>query len=100
MKYVKIQAFDCPDAWYKTIAEIWKNGDLFTVRYGSECSTTKKLNLSLEILHPDNRPFVDDKAPCDMKFVQSYALEYLWSGEKEDESYTYGSRLRKPVDQI
>jgi thymidylate synthase len=100
MKYVKIQAFDCPDAWYKTLAAIWSDGDPFEVRYGSECSRTKKLNVSIEILHPENRPLVDDKAPCDMKYVQWYALKYLWSGLIEDETYTYGSRLRKPVDQI
>jgi len=100
MKYVKIQAFDCPDAWYKTLIEIWKNGDLFEVKYGSERSLTKKLNVSIEILHPENRPLVDDKAPCDMKYVQWYALKYLWSGTIEDETYTYGSRLREPVDQI
>jgi len=100
MKHVKIQAFDCPDAWYKTLIEIWKNGDLFEVKYGSERSLTKKLNITIEILHPENRPLVDDKAPCDMKYVQWYALKYLWSGTIEDETYTYGSRLRKPVDQI
>ena len=100
MKHVKIQAFDCPDAWYKTLIEIWKNGDLFEVKYGSERSLTKKLNITIEILHPENKPLVDDKAPCDMKYVQWYALKYLWSGTIEDEAYTYGSRLRKPVDQI
>lgn len=100
MKYVKIEAFDCPDAWYKALIEIWENGDLFEVKYGSECTLTKKLNLSIEIMHPENRPLVADKAPCDMKYVQWYALKYLWSGVIEDESYTYGSRLRKPVDQI
>ena len=100
MKHVKIQAFDCPDAWYKTLTEMWKNGDTFEVKYGSECSLTKKLNVSIEILHPENRPLVDDKAPCDMKYVQWYALKYLWSGLIEDETYTYGSRLRKPVDQV
>jgi thymidylate synthase len=100
MKHVKIQAFDCPDAWYKTLAEIWKNGDPFQVKYGSEPSLTKKLNITIEILHPENRPLVDDNAPCDMKYVQWYALKYLWSDTIEDETYTYGSRLRKPVDQI
>ena len=35
-----------------------------------------------------------------MKYVQWYALTYLWCGEKQDETYTYGSRLREPVDQI
>jgi len=100
MKYVSLQAFDCPDAWFRAITEIWKNGELFKVGYGSECSVTKKLNLSIEILHPENRPLVDDHAPCDKKYVESYALTYLYSGEIFDETYTYGSRLRKPVDQI
>lgn len=100
MKYVNIRAFDCPDAWFRTLLEIWENGDTFKVGYGSERSMTKKLNLSIEIQHPENRPLVDEKAPCDMKYVQWYALKYLWSDIKEDESYTYGSRLRKPVDQI
>ena len=100
LSYVNIRAFDCPDAWFRTLLEIWENGDTFQVGYGSECALTKKLNLSIEIQHPENRPLVDEKAPCDMKYVQWYALKYLWSGVKEDETYTYGSRLRKPVDQI
>ena len=100
MKHVKIQAFDCPDAWYKVLYEIWHRGDPFEVGYGSESSMTKKLNLSLEIAHPENRPLMDEKAPCNMKYVQWYALKYLWSGVIEEETYTYGSRLREPVDQI
>ena len=35
-----------------------------------------------------------------MKYVQWYALKYLWSDIIEDETYTYGSRLRKPIDQV
>jgi thymidylate synthase len=100
VKYAKIQAFDCPDAWYKTLHEIWYNGDPFDVRYGSERSKTRKLNVSIEITHPETRPLVDEKAPCDTKYVQWYALKYLWSGLIEDETYTYGSRLREPIDQI
>ena len=100
MRHVKIQAFDCPDAWYKVLYEIWQTGDPFEVGYGSERSRTKKLNLSLEIAHPENRPLVDERAPCDMRYVQWYALKYLWSGVIEEETYTYGSRLREPVDQI
>jgi len=100
VKYVVIQAFDCPDAWYKVLHEIWHKGDTFEVGYGSERSKTKKLNLSIEITHPENRPLVDDRAPCDMKYVQWYALKYLWSGVIEEETYTYGRRLREPVDQV
>jgi len=100
VKYAVIQAFDCPDAWYKVLHEIWYNGDVFEVGYGSERSKTKKLNVSIEITHPESRPLVDDRAPCDMKYVQWYALKYLWSGVIEEETYTYGSRLREPVDQV
>lgn len=101
MKYVKITAFDCPDAWFKALNSIWTEGDDFQVGYGSEETETKKLNITLEINHPENRPLVSDKASCDMKYVQWYALTYLWCGEgKQDETYTYGSRLREPVDQV
>jgi len=100
LKHVKIEAFDCPDAWYKVLSAIWSQGEVFRIGYGSECTSTKKLNLSIEIAHPESRPLVDEKAPCDMKYVQWYALKYLWSGAIEDETYTYGSRLRQPVDQV
>jgi len=100
LKYAVIKAFDCPDAWYKVLNEIWYKGDVFKVGYGSEVSETKKLNVSIEITNPANRPLVDFMAPCDMKYVQWYALKYLWSGAIEEETYTYGSRMRKPVDQV
>jgi len=100
MKHVKISAFDCPGAWHKTLDAIWREGELFEVRYGSERATTKKLDISIEVTNPETRPLVDENAPCDMKYVQWYALKYLWAGVIEDETYTYGSRLRRPVDQI
>ena len=101
MKYVTIKAFDIPGAWYRTLEEIWKNGEDFSVGYGSEITMTRKLNLSIRITNPDSRPLVADKAPCDMKYINSYALQYLWAGVKEEgETYTYASRLREPVDQI
>jgi thymidylate synthase len=101
MKHVKITAFDCPDAWFKALNAIWHEGDIFKVGFGSEETETKKLNLTIEIVHPENRPLTSDKASCDFKYVQGYALEYLWSGEcAETEVYTYGSRLNKPVNQI
>jgi thymidylate synthase len=102
LKHLKVSAFDCPDAWFKVLKNIWTEGDIFQVGYGSEETETKKLNLTLEIDHPENRPLVSDKAPCDMKYIQEYALTYLWLGKegKQDETYTYGSRLREPVNQV
>jgi thymidylate synthase len=101
IKHVKITAFDCPDAWFQTLNRIWNEGDTFKVGFGSEETETKKLNLTIEISQPETRLLVADKAPCDMKYIQWYALTYLWCGEgKQDETYTYGSRLREPTDQI
>jgi len=101
MRYEHIEAFDIPDAWYKALERIWTKGDSFYVGYGSEITETKKLNLTLEIENPHNRPLIADKAPCDMNYITSYALQYLWLGEKaEGETYTYGGRLREPVDQV
>jgi len=83
VKHVHVKAFDIPGAWYQTLEEIWLNGDNYEVGYGSESTMTRKLNVS------------------DMKYVTSYALQYLWAGMKTDEeTYTYGSRLREPVDQV
>ncbi len=45
MKHVKISAFDCPDAWFKVLSQIWSQGDVFRVGFGSEETETKKLNL-------------------------------------------------------
>jgi thymidylate synthase len=101
MKHVKITAFDLPDAWYQVLKKIWEEGEDFSVRYGSEITETKKLDVTLEVLHPENKPLLHDRSPCDMRYVLNYFMEYLWFGEKKpDETYTYSGRLRSPVDQI
>lgn len=101
MKHVKITAFDLPDAWYQVLKKIWEEGEAFSVKYGSEVTETRKLDVTIEIQRPENRPLVHEKAPCDMRYVMNYFMEYLWFGEKRpDETYTYSSRLRSPVDQI
>lgn len=101
MKHVKITAFDLPDAWYQVLRRIWEEGEEFSVRYGSEITETRKLDVTLEVFHPENKPLVHEKASCDMRYVTSYFMEYLWFGEKKpDETYTYSSRLRAPIDQI
>lgn len=98
---MKITAFDLPDAWYQVLKRIWEEGELYPIGYGSEITNTKKLDITLEVLHPENRPLIHEKAPCDMNYVMNYVMEYLWFGEKKpDETYTYSSRLRKPIDQI
>lgn len=101
MKFISINAFDIPDAWIQVIEKIYDEGDLFRVEYGSEITLTRKISLALEIENPENRPLVHKNSPFAMKYIEQYALEYLFIGEKhEGEEYTYGERLRKPVDQI
>ncbi len=103
MKHVKINAFNCADAWFKTIYTIRTQGEFFKVEHGSEETLTQKLNMTLEIEHPEIRPLIDDTAPTNIQYVNGYALSYLWLSQKEaldDSSYTYGGRLREPVDQI
>lgn len=100
MKRSNIKAYDIPDAWYKNLKEIWFNGDMYPVGYGSEETETKKMNVSIEITNPEVRPLTHEKAPCNKKYVDEYALKYLFSDFIEKETYTYGSRLRDPIDQI
>ena len=101
MKYVSINAFDIPDSWLQVVESILKHGDIFDVGRGSEITRTKTVALGLEITNPEIRPLAHTQAPFTMKYVEEYALEYLFIGEKhEGEEYTYGERLRKPLDQI
>lgn len=100
MKHVTIESFDIPDAWFKAVSTIWNQGEIFVVGHGSECTETKKLDVTIHISHPENLPYVADKAPTDMKHVQEYGLTYLYTSFKGDHPYTYGSRLREIVDQV
>lgn len=99
MNHIKINAFDCPDAQIKVLRAIDKEGIEFRVGYGSEKTLTKKINCTIEIEHPEMRPLLHDKAPNDQAYLNWYAGTYLWYPEPDDAEYTYGNRMRKPVDQ-
>jgi len=100
MKHIKINAFDCPDGYMKTLRAIDKEGIEFKVGYGSEQTLTKKINFTLEIEHPEMRPLLHEKAPNDLTYLNWYAGIYLWYPEPDMAEYTYGNRMRKPVDQL
>ncbi len=101
MKHVLIKAFDLPSVWYQAVNLVYREGDIFRVEKGSEISLTRKLSVTLEIAQPEHRPLIDERAPCDIKYVEEVYLSYLFLPEKSpEESYTYGERLRKPIDQI
>lgn len=95
MKHIKINAFDIPDAYVKTLNAIHFQGTDFKVGYGSEQTWTKKINMTVEIEHPENRPLLHDKAPNDLKYLNWYAGTYLWYPEPDMAEYTYGNRMRK-----
>jgi thymidylate synthase len=101
MNFEYIRAYDIPSAWRKTVSFILHRGEVFVVKKGSECTETKKLALTIHITNPETRPLVDDKCiTTNMAKVNAYALRYLWADAKtKEEEYTYGSRLRDPVDQ-
>ena len=101
MKHVLIKAFNLSNAWYQAVNLIYSKGEFFKVERGSEITLTKKLSVTLDIEHPEHRPLIDEKAPCDMKYIEQVYLSYLFLPKKSsEESYTYGERLRNPVDQI
>lgn len=100
MKHVKIVAQTIPAAYRDTLTAIWNEGEIFNVGHGSEETDTKKLDVTIHIIHPETLPLVDDKAPTDTKHIQEYGLTYLWTDYLGDHPYTYGWRLKHPIDQI
>lgn len=107
-----IEAFDLPQLWYECIERILTNGYEYVVQRGSFAGKRRK-ELDFALLHvknPGNRPIIPEvpkdllglvPPPTDMEYVHSYLLGYLYTSEKkEQESYTYGSRLVGEVDQI
>ncbi len=101
MKHLYIQAVDLPLAWYSVLEALYEQGEEFVIERGSELTKTKKLSLTVQVEHPESRPLLHEKAPYSMDYVEEYAGNYLFLDTKPgDESYTYGERMRKPVDQI
>lgn len=100
MRHVKITAFDLPDAWFQGLERIWEEGEYFTVKYGSEITGTKKLDVTFEILHPENKPLVHEKAPCDMHYVMNYFMEYLWFAGRRPDKTTCASTFIKSKKRI
>lgn len=93
-----IEARTIPDAWFRVNKKILKEGKDYKVERGSEETQTKKIAVSLKISNPEERPLVDERAP--VSNVNKYALEHLFSPDKQDYEYTYGYRLRDGYDQI
>lgn len=96
-----VRAFTLPDAWYELLKLIEERGEEFRVERGSERARTKKVAALIFVERPELRPLIHERAPYTQSYIYQYYLEYLATGErKPDEPYTYGERLRKPVDQV
>ncbi len=93
-----IEARTIPDAWFRVNKTILEKGKEFEVGRGSEETLTKKIAVTLKITKPGERPLVDERAP--VSNINKYALEHLFSPDKQNYDYTYGNRLRKEYDQI
>lgn len=95
-----INAFDLEDAWYKCVAECWRNGFEYTNDRGSFVGHKRKEfdNVIIRVSNPNNRPLIPTMLPegipppTDMNFVNKY-LQFLITGEKQDYEYTYGERI-------
>lgn len=62
--------------------------------------STKAIMVDLTITHPSEEPRKHEKDPNSYEYALEYGTLYLLSAERENETYTYGSRLRDEVDQI
>ena len=94
----RIQSRTIPNLWFKVCNLILNEGRDFTVGRGSECTLTKKLSVAIEIVDPEERPLIHDKAP--VSNLEKYTLENLYSDDSYGYDYTYGERLRKGYDQV
>ena len=101
-------ARDLPDAWFQAVDLCLEKGRVWTVEEGSyEGQKRWELDhVTIHITHPGTRPLVPEMPahlshipqPTTMEYVENEYLAYLMSPErKKNESYTYGSRLARPL---
>jgi thymidylate synthase len=103
MKFIKINAFDLDDLWYKCLCKIIDNGHIYTITRGSY-KGQKRLEFDmiyLQVEKPGHQiiPIIPEgmniTPPTSKKYVEKY-MNYLLTGEKQEkEDYTYGERLVK-----
>jgi len=94
VKYISLEVFDLPDAWFQSLYKCYTEGEIFIVDHGSETGETKTICLSLKVLHPNLKPLLHEKAPCDMNYITKQYLPYLITPTKQPgEDYTYGERM-------
>jgi len=101
MQFVKIDAFDLDDLWYKCLCEVIDHGHIYTITRGSY-EGQKRLEFDmvfLQIEKPASQiiPIIPEgmniSPPTSMEYVERY-MSYLLTGEKQEkEDYTYGQRL-------
>jgi thymidylate synthase len=103
LKPIYLKARDLPDAWFQAVDACLEHGRQWTVEEGSY-EGQKRWELdhtTIHIQHPGTRPLVPEMPahlahippPATMEYVEQY-MPYLMTDElKENEQYTYGSRL-------
>jgi len=107
MDCVHIQARDIPDSWFQVIDTCYRRGRDYIITKGSyEGSKRRELDfVTIRIRHPCMQPRetrlptippaygIPDPIPGGVEYVDDYAQYILTPHIKENETYTYGSRL-------
>jgi thymidylate synthase len=101
MDFVKVDAFDLDDAWFKLLCEVIDHGHVYTITRGSY-EGQKRLEFDvvfIQVEKPGHQiiPIIPEgmniPPPTSMEYVDRY-MSYILSAERvPGEDYTYGERL-------
>lgn len=105
MKIVNIEATTIPDAWFQCIRAIHKSGSRSVVQQGSFVQETRlefdfvtvhikyPYALPYDAMLPEIPPHLGIPNPVMRGYVEDYMPYLMESHVRENESYTYGSRI-------
>lgn len=86
------------DLWYDVVVGIWQKGILeYREGWKQHCKTLRNILMIADDTTTDR---INPNAPVSEEFATQYFLEEIWSAERGDYAYTYGERMRKPIDQL
>lgn len=104
-----IKATDLNDAWFQSLVSCYQYGREYTIQRGSfETCKRKQLDLIvIEVNSPWARPIIPTMpegssipAPTDMNYVNDYLSYIMEDMPKDNESYTYGTSIKRQIPDI
>ena len=109
MTPISIVARDIPEAWFLCLSEIVDKGKIYTIDRGSYAGQQRLEfdHVTVHIKYPGTRPLLPEippgcgiPNPVETDYLTTY-LPYLINAEKKPgETYTYGSRLHRQIDEV